>query len=64
MRAETPHECVAIHSYTFRSEEFVSTCRIPTYEVFLRRADLRPAYAWEKRFLQHLQGGLPARGGS
>ena len=29
MRALTPHECVAIHSYTLLSEEFVSTCRIP-----------------------------------
>ena len=55
MRAWTPHECVAIQGYTFLSEEFVSTCRIPSYEAFLRAADLRPAYAWEKRFLQHLQ---------
>jgi len=31
MRARTPHECVAIHSYTVTSEEFVSSCRIPTY---------------------------------
>jgi hypothetical protein len=55
MRARTPHECVAIHSYTFLSEEFISTCRIPGYESYLRQADLRPAYAWERRFLQHLQ---------
>jgi len=55
MRATTPHECVAIHSYTFLSQEFVSTCRIPSYERFLRHADLTPAYEWEKRFLQYLQ---------
>jgi len=61
MRAWTPHECVAIHSYTFLSEEFISTCRVPTYEAFLRRADLRPAYAWQRRFLQHLQLQRPAR---
>lgn len=61
MRSGTPHECVAIHSYTLLSEEFVSTCRIPTYESFLRRADLRSVYAWEKRFLQHLQWGAPGR---
>jgi len=37
IRASTPHECVAIHSYTFLSEEFVSACHIPTYEgVFTR----------------------------
>jgi hypothetical protein len=57
MRARTPQECVAIHSYTLLSEEFAATCQIPTYEKFLRSTDLRPAYAWEKRFLQHLQTG-------
>jgi len=61
MRARTPHECVAIHSYTFLSEEFISTCRIPAYKSFLRTADLTPAYEWEKRLLQHLQTGCPAR---
>jgi hypothetical protein len=61
MRARSPHECVAIHSYTFLSEEFVSTCRIPAYEAFLRKADLAPAYRWQKRFLQHLQSGRPTR---
>jgi hypothetical protein len=57
MRAETPHECVAIQSHTFLSEEFVATCRIPSYKAFLHAADLTPAYAWEKRFLQYLQLG-------
>jgi hypothetical protein len=61
MRAQTPHECVAIQSYTFLSEEFVSTCRIPAYEAFLRGTDLRPAYEWQRRFLQHLQGEGPER---
>jgi hypothetical protein len=61
MRAMTPHECVAIQSYTFLSEEFVSTCRIPTYETFLRSSDLTPVYGWEKRFLQYLQLGSPPR---
>ena len=61
MRARTPHECVAIHSYTLLSEEFVSSCRIPSYETFLRMADLSPAYAWEKRFLEHLQYNRPVK---
>ncbi len=61
MRALTPHECVAIHSYTFLSEEFISTCRVPRYEGFLHSSDLAPVYQWEKRFLQHLQLGSPAR---
>ena len=37
------------------SEEFVSSCRVPTYEAFLRSSDLVPVYQWERRFLQHLQ---------
>jgi hypothetical protein len=61
MRASTPHECVAIHSYSFLSEEFVSTCRVPGYEAFLRQVDLRPAYTFQKRFLQHLQFRCPLR---
>jgi len=60
MRARTPHECVAIHSYTLLSEEFVSTCHIPSYQAFLRTADLRPAYDWQKRFLKLLQSKRPA----
>ena len=61
IRACTPHECVAIHSYTLRSEEFTSCCRIPSYKTFLRECDRRPTYAWQRRFLQHLQLGQPAR---
>lgn len=61
LRAQTPHECVAIHSYTFYSEEFISTCRVPSYEQFLRSTGFSEAYAWEKRFLQHLQSRCPAR---
>ncbi len=61
MRARTPHECVAIHSYSLLSEEFISSCRIPSYETFLRMLNLRPAYAWEKRFLQHLQYNQPVK---
>lgn len=59
MRARTPHECVAIQSYTLLSEEFISTCHVPTYEAFLRCADLSPAYLWEKRFLRLLQSRQP-----
>jgi hypothetical protein len=61
MRAWTPHECVAIHSHTFLSGEFVSTCHIPTYQTFLHAADFGPTYSWQKRFLQHLQLGCPMR---
>jgi len=61
IRARAPHECVAIQSHTFLSEEFVSTCRIPSYEACVRAADLTPAYGWEKQFLQYLQLGNPKR---
>ena len=61
MRALTPHECVAMQSFTFLSEEFISTCRVPAYETFLHSTDLTPAYEWEKRFLQHLQLDRPGK---
>jgi len=61
IRAKTPHECVAIHSYTLCSDEFTSSCRVPGYETFLHSSDLRPTYAWQKRFLQHLQRGHPEK---
>jgi hypothetical protein len=59
MRARTPHECVAIHNFTFLSEAFISTCGVRTYERFLRSGRYGPAYAWQRRFLQHLQSRYP-----
>ena len=61
MRAWTPHECVAIHSHTLLSGEFLSICQLPTYQAFLHAADFGPTYNWQKRFLQYLQLGCPAR---
>jgi Sulfotransferase family len=61
MRACTPHECVAIHSYTFLSGEFVSICYLPSYQAFLHATDFGPTYNWQRRFLEHLQLGGPAR---
>jgi hypothetical protein len=61
LRAWTPHECVAIHSYTLLSEEFAMVCRVPAYEAFLRGANFSLAYAWQKRFLQYLQLSDPTR---
>jgi LPS sulfotransferase NodH len=61
LRACTPHECVAIQSYTLMSEEFVSTCRIPGYENFLHSEGMTAAYVWQKRFLQHLQSRRPEK---
>ena len=61
IRAWMPHECVAIHSYTLSSEEFISTCHVPAYEAFLHAADLGPTYRWQSRFLQYLQMGRSNR---
>jgi hypothetical protein len=61
MRARTPHECVTIHSYTLLSQEFATIFYIPSYSAFLDAGDLTPAYAWQKRFLQHLQKGASIR---
>ncbi len=61
LRANTPQECVAMHSYTLLSEEFVATCHVPAYESFLHAADLVPAYAWQRRLLQYLQSRRPSR---
>jgi Sulfotransferase family len=61
LRAWTPHECVAIHSYTLLSEEFAMMCRVGAYEAFLRQANFVPVYAWQKRFLQYLQLFYPTK---
>ena len=61
LRAWTPHECVAIHSYTLLSEEFAMMCRVRAYESFLREANSVSAYAWQKRFLQYLQLSNPTK---
>ncbi|MDA8164090.1 MAG: sulfotransferase [Desulfobacteraceae bacterium] len=60
LRACSPQECETIHSYTFQSEEFLSTCWVPGYEAWLRAADFAPVYAWQRKFLQYLQGPGPA----
>src|SRR6516165_4068890 len=58
---QRPTSAWRFHSYTLLSEEFVSTCLVPTYEAFLHAADLGPIYRWERRFLQHLQAGCSKR---
>ncbi|HUA65099.1 MAG TPA: sulfotransferase [Alphaproteobacteria bacterium] len=61
VRAVTPHECLAIHSFTLMSEEFIATARVPAYEKFLHETGFRAAYAFQKRFLQHLQSHSPLK---
>jgi hypothetical protein len=58
--AQLPLECIAIMSASFRATRFQTTYNIPTYEAWLNGQDMRPAYAFHRRFLQHLQWGAPA----
>jgi hypothetical protein len=53
--ARLPEECVVILSHTFLSFQFSSMYFIPTYQSWLERQDLRPAYRFHRCFLQHLQ---------
>jgi hypothetical protein len=50
---------VAITSYVFRSPRFATTFWVPAYEAWIDHADLRPAYQFHRRFLQHLQWRCP-----
>lgn len=50
-----PQECVPIRAHEFLSVQFQSTFHVPSYQAWLDQQDLLPAYAFHKRFLQHLQ---------
>jgi hypothetical protein len=53
--AQLPEECVVILSHSFLSFQFSSTWFVPSYQEWLARQDLRPAYRYHRRILQHLQ---------
>ncbi|MEM9384974.1 MAG: sulfotransferase [Pseudomonadota bacterium] len=53
--ASLPQECIAITAYTLQSIEFHTTHRLPGYQNWLEGSDQVPAYAFHRRFLQHLQ---------
>ena len=53
--AELPQECVSLISPTFLSDQFDTMYNIPSYRAWFFRQDLRPAYSYHRRFLQHLQ---------
>src|SRR5690242_5949479 len=58
--AELPQECVSLMSPTFMSDQFDTMYNIPSYREWFFRQDLRPAYGYHRRFLQHLQLRRPA----
>jgi hypothetical protein len=53
--ARLPQECLAMHALQLTSYEFVTAFPVPSYWDWLREADMQPAYAVEKAFLQYLQ---------
>jgi hypothetical protein len=59
--AETPQECVSLMSPTFLSDQFDAMYYVPSYRTWFFQQDLRPAYQYHRRFLQHLQFRRAAR---
>jgi hypothetical protein len=55
MAPDFPQECIAITAMVFMSIQFHTTHEVASYEDWLERSDQRPAYAFHRRLLQHLQ---------
>ena len=53
--AQLPVECIQITAHEFRSDELIGRHVVPSYAAWLARADLAPAFAFHRHFLQHLQ---------
>jgi len=53
--AEVPQECVSLMTPTFMSDQFDAMYYVLSYRAWFFRQDLRPAYEYHRRFLQHLQ---------
>src|ERR1043166_5771583 len=59
--ADLPQECVSLMAPTFMSDQFDAMYYVPSYRTWFFRQDLRPAYKYHRRFLQHLQFRRSAR---
>ena len=53
--AHLPQECVSLMSPSFLSDQFDTMYNVPGYRKWFFQQDLQPAYAFHRRFLQHLQ---------
>jgi hypothetical protein len=53
--AELPQECMSLMAATFMSDQFDAMYYVPSYRAWFFQQDLRPAYEYHRRFLQHLQ---------
>lgn len=58
--AEVPQECVSLMTPTFLSDQFDAMYYVPSYRAWFFQQDLRPAYEYHCRFLQHLNFRQPA----
>jgi hypothetical protein len=58
---EVPQECVSLMTPTFLSDQFDAMYYVPSYRAWFFQQDLRPAYQYHRRFLQHLQFRRAAR---
>src|SRR5262252_5568633 len=58
---EIPQECVSLMTPTFLSDQFDAMYYVPSYRTWFFRQDLRAAYKYHRRFLQHLQFRQAAR---
>ena len=61
MGAELPQECIGLMTPTFMSDQFDTMYYVPTYRAWFFQQNLRPAYEYHRRFLQHLQFRRAAR---
>jgi len=52
--ATVPVECIMITAHEFRSDQLAATNQAVAYAAWLATADLRPAYEFHRRMLQHL----------
>ena len=53
--AKLPQECVSLMSPTFMSDQFDTMYNVPSYREWFFAQDLRPAYEFHRRSLQHFQ---------
>ena len=53
--ADLPQECIAITAQVFMSIQFHTTHDVPSYQDWFEDASQRLAFAFHRRFLQHLQ---------
>ena len=58
---ELPQECIGLMTPTFMSDQFDTMYYVPTYRAWFFQQNLRPAYEYHRRFLQHLQFRRAAR---